>query len=100
MTRKIYALSLHDALPIYIHYVVKAIRDARAGSTTAKFLGRDPRTHVRTEEHTSELQPHPASVCSLPPVNNKYGNKAVPNGNFLPSHSDIVIAVDANRKKL
>jgi hypothetical protein len=29
-----------------------------------------------------------------------YGTKPVPNGNFMPSHSDIVIAVDPANKKL
>jgi len=30
----------------------------------------------------------------------KYGNKEVPDGNFLPSHTDIVIEINPNKKQL
>jgi hypothetical protein len=83
----------------HIHYVVKAIRDAKAG-TPAKFLGRDPRTQVPKVGDLINAGRGAAKGVTFATVLSKYGNKEVPNGNFLPSHSDIVIAVDANRKRL
>jgi hypothetical protein len=84
----------------HIHYVVKAIRDARAGNTSAKFLGRDPRIQVPKVGDLINAGRGTAKGVTFATVLGKYGNKEVPNGNFLPSHSDIVIAVDANRKRL
>src|SRR5437773_8845702 len=56
----IYALSLHDALPIYVlsrQYVQahSELGDADPSSTV----------RVRSEEHTSELQSHHDLVCRL-----------------------------------
>src|SRR6266498_601212 len=57
-TTEIYTLSLHDALPIS-----RAVPRARVpvGTTTVDMRSR----HVRSEEHTSELQSRPHLVCRL-----------------------------------
>src|SRR5476649_3096467 len=54
-TTEIYTLSLHDALPIFLHR-----RDRRRGSS-----GDRPGDEGRSEEHTSELQSHSDLVCRL-----------------------------------
>src|SRR5260370_11174840 len=65
-TTEIYTLSLHDALPIS-DTPAKRIYLAIQLMYTAK----DPRLHhegyfaLRSEEHTSELQPHLNLVCRL-----------------------------------
>src|SRR5260370_32438424 len=76
-TTEIYTLSLHDALPIYDG---KLGQDADAGSLARAteirgdllmiFGTGDP--HVRSEEHTSELQSHLNLVCRLLLEKKKY----------------------------
>src|SRR5260221_2409892 len=61
-TTEIYALSLHDALPISCARSPRAARSpgnagSRAGSRRCRI--------IRSEEHTSELQSHSDLVCRL-----------------------------------
>src|SRR2546430_7762491 len=79
-TTEIYTLSLHDALPIYVHrrgpWRLDRNGDARAGRT-AGLWGRPPAPRrilrraeggaatERSEEHTSELQSQSNLVCRL-----------------------------------
>src|SRR5260221_6178616 len=69
-TTEIYTLSLHDALPIYPHPVVRAgLRRLVAEHTDLRIVGEarlpdDPEVG-RSEEHTSELQSHSDLVCRL-----------------------------------
>lgn len=84
----------------HIHYVVQAIRDAKAASTDAKFLGRDPKTQVPKVGDLINAGRGTAGTVRFSTVLTKYGRKEVPLGNFLPTHSDIVIEVDRTRKKL
>src|SRR5699024_12269410 len=58
----LYTLSLHDALPIFICAVVKARYGARSLVFTR--LCGEP-AHLRSEEHTSELQSRFDLVCRL-----------------------------------
>jgi hypothetical protein len=84
----------------HIHYVVKAIRDARDAPNTAKFLGRDPRTQVPKVGDLISAGRGSARTVTFSNVLAKYGRKPVPDGNFLPSHSDIVIDVNMARKEV
>src|SRR5438034_3196345 len=69
-TTEIYTLSLHDALPISlaalhaaelpVHGVVLIGDQNRENRETIERFG-----HVRSEEHTSELQSHSDLVCRL-----------------------------------
>src|SRR3712207_7842394 len=82
-TTEIYTLSLHDALPIYALVRVPA-RDREAGGDVAardgavapvdggavpgevrERRGVGERRHLRSEEHTSELQSRQYLVCRL-----------------------------------
>jgi len=90
------AFFYHEA---HIHYVVKAIRDAKAG-TDAKFLGRDPRIYVPKVGDLINAGRGAAKGVTFATVLGKYGKKEVDKGNFLPSHSDIVIDVDSKKKEL
>src|SRR4029434_402276 len=58
-TTEIYTLSLHDALPIsnYVH--------VDHTHTHYSVTTQSPHTHLRSEEHTSELQSHLNLVCRL-----------------------------------
>src|SRR3970282_2972371 len=58
-TTEIYTLSLHDALPI-----LARIPDIRTELEWYMIEG-DRVDHVRSEEHTSELQSHHDIVCRL-----------------------------------
>src|SRR5688572_31696995 len=65
-TTEIYTLSLHDALPIYLHRRSGRLRRrsvledvARGGTGAAQVLSH------RSEEHTSELQSQSNLVCRL-----------------------------------
>src|SRR5436305_11113430 len=89
-TSDIYTLSLHDALPIYfallLEYVAEIPGIERIRYTTShpkEFTQRliDAHAaidklvpHVRSEEHTSELQSRPHLVCRL--LLEKKNNKA------------------------
>src|SRR5438093_2781460 len=70
-TTEIYTLSLHDALPIYhdgaaaSRAVSAAARAARLGLAERRQRARAARRHVRSEEHTSELQSLTNLVCRL-----------------------------------
>src|SRR5260370_12748165 len=68
-TTEIYALSLHDALPIFPQSAARTcarreqrggLREPRRGSRRAGILA-----GARSEEHTSELQSHLNIVCRL-----------------------------------
>jgi hypothetical protein len=83
----------------HIHYVVKAIRDAKDANSTAKFLGRNPKTYAPKVGDVINAGRGTARAVTFSDVLTKYGRKDVDKGNFLPSHSDIVIDVDlANRQ--
>src|SRR5882672_5469209 len=58
-TTEIYTLSLHDALPIST-----TCQRARSAAGTARHARTSSRV-TRSEEHTSELQPHSDLVCRL-----------------------------------
>jgi hypothetical protein len=84
----------------HIHYVVKAIQDARQNPPTAKFLGRDPVSYApKVGDLINEGRADAAQV-TYKTVLKKYGTKAPPDGNFMPSHSDIVVAVDLPNRRL
>jgi hypothetical protein len=84
----------------HIHYVVKAIRDAQKPVPTAKFLGRDPKTHVPKVGDLINAGRGTAASVTFENVLAKYGKKDVPHGNFLPSHTDIVVKIDPAAKTL
>src|SRR5438105_6143798 len=62
-TTEIYTLSLHDALPIFLHHRCKPGCRNRQG----RLLRAIRRLHceTRSEEHTSELQSRVDLVCRL-----------------------------------
>src|SRR5208283_6119482 len=61
-TTEIYTLSLHDALPISVGSQTKTAHSThKAGHGSHIPAG----VHVRSEEHTSELQSHHDLVCRL-----------------------------------
>src|SRR2546426_8598751 len=67
-TTEIYTLSLHDALPISRHHGLLAGDGGELGHgglERLRVLGRVPHPHVRSEEHTSELQSPCNLVCRL-----------------------------------
>src|SRR5438034_2971345 len=57
-TTEIYTLSLHDALPIFLLGFLEQLAHLRRHRL-------EPLEHVRSEEHTSELQSHSDLVCRL-----------------------------------
>src|SRR5260221_1221701 len=58
-TTEIYTLSLHDALPISLEYIDRAL------ALVAQRALALPGHVLRSEEHTSELQSHSDLVCRL-----------------------------------
>src|SRR5438477_5007058 len=73
---EIYTLSLHDALPIFLHEIGHVLiaemklpvlgREEDAADTYAtRRLLLQVGTNFRSEEHTSELQSHVNLVCRL-----------------------------------
>src|SRR5258706_15859510 len=61
-TTEIYTLSLHDALPIFLEFVIPG----NLYSTRHNILDQDHATsQLRSEEHTSELQSLTNLVCRL-----------------------------------
>src|SRR3712207_7933744 len=69
-TTEIYTLSLHDALPIYVDAALAVgHREPRLGAEERLILDPDVvdarDRHVRSEEHTSELQSRQYLVCRL-----------------------------------
>src|SRR2546430_11615030 len=70
-TTEIYTLSLHDALPIYdaLQAAEDALGDGRRphgkAPHDALVLADAAALHVRSEEHTSELQSQSNLVCRL-----------------------------------
>jgi hypothetical protein len=81
----------------HIHYVVKAIRDARTQGSTSKFLGRDPKKQVPKVGDLINAGRGAAKSVTFKDVLAKYGKDEVPKGNFMPSHTDIVISVDPGK---
>src|SRR2546430_13877549 len=64
-TTEIYTLSLHDALPIYLHGVLEQrIGGGETRVPPVHRRGRDAED-ARSEEHTSELQSQSNLVCRL-----------------------------------
>src|SRR3712207_7721942 len=79
-TTEIYTLSLHDALPIFLHIPgAPAVEDAHGGAAADGVSGPGagvrggpgagrlpaPAAGLRSEEHTSELQSRQYLVCRL-----------------------------------
>src|SRR5690242_20947887 len=68
-TTEIYTLSLHDALPIFAHYIysAKELQALRKGGVQRIYVGNvtTGEHKLRSEEHTSELQSHVNLVCRL-----------------------------------
>src|SRR3712207_7039853 len=72
-TTEIYTLSLHDALPISEHRHLRQVTDAgRVDAERGQRRDREHRggpwravAHLRSEEHTSELQSRQYLVCRL-----------------------------------
>ncbi|TGE01726.1 DUF2272 domain-containing protein [Methylobacterium nonmethylotrophicum] len=79
----------------HCHYVAKALRDAQGPSATAKFLGRDPAHYVPKVGDLINAGRGSGSNVRYSNFFKHYGSKIVPKGNFIPSHSDIVVSVDA-----
>lgn len=84
----------------HIHYVVKAIRDAKAGDGAAKFMGRDPTTYAPKVGDLINAGRGTSASVRFSNVLKKYGNEPAGKGNFMPTHSDIVVEVDKAGKKL
>lgn len=85
----------------HIHYVVKAIRDAAATPVKAKFLGRDPATYAPKVGDIVNGGRGTGKSVTFATVQTKYGKKkAIGEGNFIPSHSDIVVEIDTAKRKL
>src|SRR5258708_27215300 len=67
-TTEIYTLSLHDALPIWLHAHAQRLGRVAALGTGLHFHAGRQRSHhlaQRSEEHTSELQSPDHLVCRL-----------------------------------
>src|SRR3989442_12000199 len=66
-TTEIYTLSLHDALPISAPggHPLHAAGSQQAGVALVVAVAHAAGEHVRSEEHTSELQSRPHLVCRL-----------------------------------
>jgi hypothetical protein len=84
----------------HIHYVVDAIRDAEAGNTTVAYWGRNPNAYAPKVGDLINDGRASADDVTFADVLRKYGNKPAPAGNFMPSHSDVVVAVDTAGRKL
>src|SRR5688572_32473502 len=80
-TTGIYTLSLHDALPISSRraapWCEPKRRRASATSISAAISRRPPRSRLRSEEHTSELQSQSNLVCRLLLEKKKKNNKKI-----------------------
>lgn len=83
----------------HIHYVVKALRDAR-GRADARFIGRDPRVHVPKVGDLINGGRGVARNVTFANVLPKYGPRKVDQGNFLPTHSDIVVEINPAKRQL
>jgi hypothetical protein len=79
----------------HIHYVAKAIRDAREASSTARFLGRNPAEYAPKVGDLINGGRGSSRGATWANVLRRYGTAVVPRGRFIPSHSDIVVAVDS-----
>lgn len=77
----------------HIHYVVQALRDAKASGNPAKFLGRNPETHKPKVGDIINAGRAESKSVRFNNVLSKYGPKQVPKGNFMSTHSDIVVEV-------
>src|SRR2546430_8548426 len=63
-TTEIYTLSLHDALPIFKRHLLST-RILRADRPARGVVLVERGVHLRSEEHTSELQSQSNLVCRL-----------------------------------
>jgi len=81
----------------HVHYVVNAIRDCEAENTTAAFWGRDPRRYTPKVGDLINAGRGSAAEVTFRNVLDEYGPKVAPKGNFLPSHSDLIIEIDTQR---
>src|SRR5947199_1088935 len=69
-TTEIYTLSLHDALPIYLHHrgnrgTQRSVRQEPLCSSVSSLVECEVHRGSRSEEHTSELQSLRHLVCRL-----------------------------------
>src|SRR5438093_8837141 len=76
-TTELYTLSLHDALPISLGGTIRqtrlgllvtdpdVLRGSFSGEVDVDFYGEAAAQHIRSEEHTSELQSLTNLVCRL-----------------------------------
>lgn len=78
----------------HIHYVVDAIRDAKAENETVAYWGRDPKTYKPKVGDLINEGRDTAKNVTYATVLGKYGSASAPKGNFMPTHSDIVVAID------
>src|SRR2546427_1726634 len=97
-TTEIYTLSLHDALPIYLGVAPADGRVLRQDRDTALALQRvrveHPLAHLRSEEHTSELQSQSNLVCRLL-LEKKKKNTKMHRGLHSISISDVTLKPSA-----
>lgn len=84
----------------HIHYVVDSIRDAAAQNSTVAYWGRDPNAYAPKVGDLINAGRASAADVTYANVLQRYGNNVAPNGNFLPSHSDIVVEVDAAKSTI
>ncbi len=84
----------------HIHYVVDAIRDTAATNTTVAYLGRDPKGYPPKVGDLINAGRGTAAGITYDTVLQAYGPAAAPKGNFLPSHSDVVVEVDPGKGRL
>jgi hypothetical protein len=78
----------------HIHYVVDAIRDAAAGNSTVAYWGQDPRSYTPKVGDLINAGRGAGAGVTYSNVLSEYGSKLAPNGNFIPSHSDVVVKVE------
>lgn len=84
----------------HVHYVVKAIRDSQMSGTTAKFLGRDPAAYAPKVGDLINAGRGTGADARFTNILRKYGKKPVPDGDFVPSHTDIVVEIDQGKRTL
>jgi hypothetical protein len=84
----------------HIHYVVDAIRDAAANNSTVAYLGRDPTRYAPKVGDIISAGRGSSSGVTYASVLAEYGPRAAPKGNFMPTHSDVVVSVDAAKKRV
>lgn len=86
----------HEA---HIHYVIEAIRAATSSSADAGFVARNPEVYCpKLGDLITETRS--GTALSVPEALSLYGPVATPLGNFVPTHSDVVVEIDQSRSQL